>query len=110
MIPASEGRPGLMDLDLGAFWALYERAAPPLVRLGFRAAVWLLTLLPMVFGHFRPFTSLGTAQRDAFLVSAAASSFYLVRQLVVTVKMFAAFAYFQDAGVRKLFERDAGTA
>jgi hypothetical protein len=100
MIPAAGGRPGVTDLDLAAFWRLYEECAPPLARLGFRAAVWILTLMPIVAGRLRPFTALDAAQRDAFLVAAAASPFYLVRQLVMTVKTFAAFAYFHDAAVR----------
>lgn len=108
MIPASAGRPGVCDLDLAAFWAQYEESAPPLAKLGLRAAVWLLTLLPIVFGHLRPFTSLDPAQRDAFLVEASVSPFYLVRQLVMAVKTFAAFAYFQDAGARAHLEARDG--
>ena len=108
MIPAAGGRPGLPDLDLAGFWALYDECAPPLAKLGLRAAVWILTLMPAVTGYFRTFTSLDPAQRDAFLVSASSSRLYLVRQLVMAVKTFAAFAYFQDAGARRHLETPDG--
>lgn len=108
MIPAAGGRPGVCDLDLAAFWALYDESSPPLVKLGLRAAVWVLTLMPICSGRLRPFTSLDPAQRDAFLVAASASPFYPVRQLVMAVKTFAAFAYFQDAVVRRQFEAPGG--
>ena len=104
MIPAAGGRPGLGDLDLRAFWELFDEAAPALARLGLRAAVWILNLLPLVFGRFRTFSSLDPAGRDAFLAAAAGSRFYLVRQLMMTLKTFAVFAYFQDPGVRKRYE------
>jgi hypothetical protein len=97
--------PAIADLDLGPFWVEYARYAPFLVRMGFRLAVWLLTLLPLFLGFGpRLFHRLSGDARDAFLVRASASGSFLVRQFVMTVKIVACLAYFRDAGVRRRFE------
>lgn len=102
MIPGGHGLPPLTSLELGGFWREYQATAPPLVRFGLRASVWLLTWLPL--GKLRPFHRLPAAARDRWLNRAARSRFYLLRQLVMTVKMIACLAYLTDGDVRAQLE------
>lgn len=104
MIPASPGvHPGLANIDASRFWNTYDQVAPPLLRFGLRASVILLTWLA-VLRHGRPFHRLNPERQDRFLRSAAASRYYLLRQLVATIKLIACFAYLQDAQVRNLLD------
>jgi hypothetical protein len=109
MIPANPDAalPGLGEVDLGSFWQRYERTAPPLLRFGFRFSVASLTLLgPALVGKATMFGRLTAAERDEVLRRAASSRFYVVRQLVTTVKLMACLGYFGDERVR---ERLGGT-
>jgi hypothetical protein len=114
MIPSSqtcEGAaiPGLIELDLTAFWEILERQAPPLLRLGLRASVWALTFAPLlVVGSPRLFSSLPEARRDLVLRRAAGSRLYLLRQLVTTIKALACLAYFTDERARELVAASSG--
>ena len=97
--------PGVGDIDAGAFWEEYERSAPDLLRFGFRASVWALTLSPFVLiGVARTFLQLDADQRDRVLQKVSHSRFYLVRQLPLTVKLLACFAYLRDDEVRARVE------
>lgn len=103
MIPApvDASRPGLADLDLTLFAAQFQRRASLALRCGLRLAVWTLTWLALLCpGGGKPFHRLDTARQDRFLEQAAASRLYLVRQLVVTLRSVAMFAYFRDPAVR----------
>lgn len=107
MLPAVAGGPlpGLKDVDLEAFWRAYEDAAPELLRVGFRAAVWTLTLSPpFVLGKPTTFAGLAPEERDRLLERFAASRFYLLRQLPLTVKLMSCFAYLRDDAVRERVE------
>ena len=104
MIPPSGSRPGLANIDQTRFWGTLDQSAPPLVALGLRAAVWILTFMPcFMFKYLKPFNRLSADKKDEFISCATRSNWYLVRQLVMTVKAFSAFAYFSDPGVRKHF-------
>ncbi|MFA6032537.1 MAG: hypothetical protein WC889_06530 [Myxococcota bacterium] len=104
MIPPSGGRPGLGDMELSGFWNEVGEAAPPLARIGLRVAVWLLNLLPLVTpGFFRTFSGLDADGRDRFLARISSSKWYILRQLLMTIKAFSAFAYFRDGNVRGFF-------
>jgi hypothetical protein len=115
MIPrTAEGTdelPGLSELDLTSFWHNLDRTAPPLLRLGLRASVWLLTFAPLlVLGTPRLFPALPAEKRDALLRRAAGSRLYLLRQLVAAVKALACLAYLHDPRVRSLVEARARAA
>jgi len=93
--------PGLQTLDLRPFWLLFGGAAPPLLRLGLRVSVWLLTWLPLLTpGFFRPFFLLSVDDRDRYLTQALISRLFLVRQLAQTVKIVSCFALFRDPAAR----------
>ncbi len=103
VIPAlpDDPAPGIGALDLTTFWSTFEATAPPLLRFGARASVWLLTWLPLVTpGFFRPFFALGADARDHYLSAALESRVFVVRQLVQTLKIIACFAMFRDPGAR----------
>ena len=107
MIPHAEGGalPGVDAIDAAEFWREYERAAPELLRLGFRASVWALTWAPPVLlGKPKTFARLAQPDRDRLLDKVARSRFYLVRQLPLTVKLLACFAYLRDDDVRARVE------
>ena len=46
--PEDGSRPGLAELDLGSFYEELDAHAPFMVRNGFRAEVWSLSLAPTV--------------------------------------------------------------
>ncbi|MBI4706238.1 MAG: hypothetical protein HY744_34510 [Deltaproteobacteria bacterium] len=103
--PAAAALPGLGELDLVPFWTAYERCAPPLLRLGVRVAVWVLSLAPiLVLAVPCLFTQLEPEERDRMLERAARSDWYVLRQMVVTLKLLACFAYFREPAVRALTE------
>ena len=101
MIPRAGDRPGLGELNLTDFWTLYREAAPPVLRFGLRVAVWSLTW-GALFAAGRPFHRLEPARQDRLLERAAGSRWYLVRQLVTTLKLIACFAWLHDPKVRAL--------
>jgi len=105
------GRPGLGDLDPGDFWDRVRQVAPPLVLLGIRAAVWVLTWSPpLLLGRLRTFGGLSPEQQDALLVRAASSRWYPLRQLVDLLKLMACFAYFRHRAVREPLGVPGGSA
>jgi len=98
--------PGLHGVNLDSFWQEYERSAPGLLRFGFRAAVWALTFAPpALLGTVRTFESLNAEDRDRLLQKVANSRFYLVRQLPLTVKLTACFAYLRDDDIRDRLDK-----
>ncbi|MBI5494025.1 MAG: hypothetical protein HY904_03300 [Deltaproteobacteria bacterium] len=99
-LPAGHGHPGWAGAETDAFWERFATAAPPLLALGLRTTVWLFTWLPL-FTDLRPFPSLATERRDAWLRAALASDQYLARQMVETLKLVACLGYFGDPAVRR---------
>lgn len=104
MVPAHRGLGGfaaLPDDERVRAADLFERAAPPLLALGVRAATWALTLSPLVLvGRFATFGGLDEDTRDTLLARAMKSPSYLVRQLVLTLKLVACFEYLESPAVR----------
>jgi hypothetical protein len=104
-VPPGAVHPGLGAVELDAFWREYQQAAPLVLRLGFRASVWALTLAPVAMGEGRPLHHLPPERQDAALERLSASENALVRQLVLATKLVAAFAYFTDDDVRARWAR-----
>jgi len=99
MVAPGAGQPGLAGVDSAGFWDEYERSSPGMLGIGFRASVWALDLAPLL-SRGRRFHRLPPAEQQAFLDRTAASRSYLVRQLPLTIKLMACFAYLHDPGVR----------
>jgi hypothetical protein len=111
MIPARGVLPSAAALELDGFWRLYQETAPPLLRVGLRVAVWTLTLLaPFYARRARLFPGLPPVEQDRVLQRAAGSSSYLVRQLAMTLKLLACFAYLRDPRVRAAVEQGGAHA
>ena len=118
LIPSggSSGLPGLGDVDTESFWRIAEQTAPPLLRFALRLAVWVMTWLPLlVVGRARRFGGLSAAEQDRLLTRVASCRWYLLRQLVQTLRVMACSAYLRAPEVRLHFapndlveaERDA---
>lgn len=100
-----DGLPGLAEVDARDFWPRFHAAAPPALRAGLRAAVWLLTFAPLFLaGRPRTFAALAPRDRDRLLRRAARHRSYVLRQAVLALKVVASFAYFEDERVRARFE------
>ena len=112
MIPPGPGHPGIAGApDAGHYLADLDTRGPPLLRLGLRAAVWVLTWLgPLLVGALRPFHRLPADARDRCLQAAATSRWYLLRQLVLTLKTVACLAYLRDPHVRDALDAVAHPA
>lgn len=94
---ATDPRPALAVLDLGAFWRAFDAAAPAHVRWGLRAAVALLYFVLPVSTTGRTLRQLSPEGRERAL--ARAMRLPLCRDLAELVKVLACFAYFEDPGV-----------
>lgn len=93
--------PGIEDCDLDAFWQEYRRAAPPLLRFGFRASLLALEVLPpVVLRKPALFRQLSPAERDTYLAKIDASPSFALRQIMQAVKLIGCFAYLRDRDVR----------
>jgi hypothetical protein len=100
----ADGLPAFESVDPVVFWRTFERAPAPLVRAGLRPMVHTLTFLPVAWGFGRPFFALSGRERERFIARAAGSRSYFVRQSVMTLKLLACFAYFDDAAVRGRYD------
>ncbi|MBI2378324.1 MAG: hypothetical protein HYV07_30270 [Deltaproteobacteria bacterium] len=111
MIPSIEGesRPSLPEvLDEiaadGFFEQLGERA-PFLFGLGLRLAIWTLFWAPVAFGgRLRSFRALEPGEKNRVLEAANEHPAYVVRQLVIIIKLVACFAYFTSSKARRAFD------
>lgn len=69
--------------------------APLEPRIGLRAALWLVTLGPLVWRlRLRPFGRLPRAERTAFLDALAASRVYTLREIPTLMKMMLCMGLF----------------
>jgi len=107
MIPPSPSGavPDGRELDTDDFWDEYQRSAPNLLRLGFRASVWAITFAPIpLLRKAKLFASLSRDEQDRVLEILSGSRFYLVRQLPLTIKLLSCFACLRDDDVRARVE------
>lgn len=95
MLPGS--RLGPVEGDR-RFWSALEQTAPPLLRIGLRAAAWGI-------GSWLGLLSGG--RRDRCLARLANSRAYLLRQLVLSVKLVVCFAYYSEVSNERARDRSA---
>ena len=110
MIPApGNGLPALAQVDRREFWPRFASAAPWHLRLGFRAATWLIGgLAPLLLGYRATFARLDEDARDDVLQRT--SQLPGGDALLLLLKLVACFAYFDDAGVQAIARRPDGRA
>ena len=100
-VEGSEGLASFASLDHQAFWRTLAGRTPPYFGPGLRAAVHLLSLMPLGMpGLHRTFPRLSREQRLECVARLEGSPRYLVRQSLATLKILACFAYLEDSDVR----------
>lgn len=107
MLPAdTAGLPALAARDEeSSFFRAIEHATGPTFIPGLRMMLHALSVLPLGYaGYRKPFFALSVDRRRAFLEHLSRERGYLPRQLVQTMKILAAFAYFEDPTVRARFD------
>ncbi len=100
MVPGGGG--GIEAAGLEEALERLRRGMPPLQRLALRAGVWMVALGagPRV-GRWRGFGALDAGQRDRALAALGTSDRFLVRELVVLLKLAAALAWETDPAFRR---------
>lgn len=92
---------GVPDVPLGAFLDDVFRRAPLQMRLGIRAATWVLTWMPLLWRlKLRPFGRLRPEDRVALLSGLAASDSYVARELPNLIKIVACMGWAGDPRVQ----------
>ncbi len=87
-VPGQPARPSQLPAEA---WAVWESGAAPMLRVGFRATVWVLTWAP-VLRWLRPFHRLDEARRETYLTFLATRRSWIVRQLVMVLRLVAGTA------------------
>jgi len=102
MIPEpGNGLPPMTAVDRRTFWPRFERAAPWMLRLGFRIVTCLVGgVVPFLLGHRRGFSGLDAVARDDVL--RRTERLPGGEALVLVIKLVACFAYFDDPGVQAI--------
>ncbi len=89
-------------MPVEAFFADVFAKVPKVTSVGIRAAIWVVAFAPFfVIGRPRTIAGLSPADRERVIVRLSDSRFYLVRQLVLILKTFAALLYTQAIEVRE---------
>lgn len=97
------GRRSFAQVDTAVFWrCLHEDGAPTLIP-GLRLMLLAVAVWPLAAPGFRrPFAWLAPEDRSRFLAGLDDDPRYVPRQLVATLKILAAFAWFDDPVARAL--------
>src|SRR5438132_9890943 len=84
-----------------AFYAEFDRTVTPRLRTAFRLAVWAaLWISPLLIGRLPPLTRLEPPARERALGAMARSRVYLLRQLLMLLKLVVGFCYGAEPEVR----------
>jgi hypothetical protein len=93
---------GVARMDPGRFMASAVAAAPFEQALVLRVSLWVVALAPLwVLRRPRTIASLAPAEQQALLDHLLASSVYIVRQLVLTLKAMTSLLYAQSPVARR---------
>ena len=100
--PEDGALPGFAGRVDDGFWSEVETAAPPLLRLGLRGAVWGLALCPpLLVGRLTTFDRLDADEQERVVTRVSGSRWFIARQLPLTLKLMACFGYLRAPGVRE---------
>ncbi|HJN74552.1 MAG TPA: hypothetical protein QGF58_11515 [Myxococcota bacterium] len=102
MLPPLPGQPGFEPAAVELFWPELESHAPPLLRWGLRAAVWVVWASALARG--RCLGSLSPPQRAELVQALGDSALYPLRQVALVLKLVLCFAHFQRPDVRRAAE------
>jgi hypothetical protein len=96
-----DGLADIRAMDVKGFVTQTMRYMPFQAALGFRLAVWIVALAPLlVLGRLATFTGLALADRERVIERLVVSRAYVVRSLVMILKTIGALLYAGDDGVR----------
>lgn len=103
---AEDGLAAIGSMGIAAFLRDVMRSLPFRAALGMRAAIWLVSLSPLlVIGRLALFAGLQPPQRERVLERLASSPRYGLRSLVLLIKTIGALLYAGDDGVRARMQR-----
>ena len=102
LLPPTERVPGYEPAAHRGFWAELSTAAPPLLRLGLRASIWVVWLSALFRG--RRFGRMTGPERAALVTRLESSRSYALRQVPMALKVVLSFAHFQRPEVRASVE------
>jgi hypothetical protein len=105
MMPSGGSLPGVVDTHMVTFLRQLRREAPFTVRLGLILGSWFFVFGP-ILTIFVPLPAflLSKRLREKHAQRATVHRFYLFRQAVLLVKMFAGLCWGRDPNVRAGFE------
>jgi hypothetical protein len=109
MFPGDEALIGIAVMNVAAFLADVMARLPARAALGLRVAIWLTALAPIfLLGRPTTFRRLTAAQRERVVSMLVASRWYVLRSLVLMLKMFGALLYASHESVRARMQRPSG--
>jgi len=93
---------GIQDVEFERFHAHFERTAHWRLRLGWRVGLVLaIWAAPLLILKLPPITLHDRATREAALTALFTTRWHAIRNLVLVLKVVAAFAYGADPAVRR---------
>jgi hypothetical protein len=108
LMPAAAGLPGLADVGIDPFLARFRRETTFLVWTGIVLGAVLYAITPLLTVYLPlPSFLLPRAARERHADRICSTRFYLLRQTVFLLKMYACMAWGQNAGVRSRFHLPA---
>lgn len=104
MMPAVGDQPGLADAGVDTFLATVRRESPMLVWVGLVLGAVIFAVTPVITVYVPlPSFLLPAGLRDTHANRICSTRFYLLRQAVFLLKMYACMCWGQDAAVRRRF-------
>lgn len=102
IMPGTADLPGLVDTNIDAFLAQTRREATPLVWAGLVLGALVFALTPILTVHVPlPSLLLPRGLRDTHADRICTTRFYLLRQAIFLLKMYACMCWGQDPAVRR---------
>lgn len=98
---SDEGLTDICAMDVRGFITQTMRYMPLQAALGFRVAVWIVALAPLLLlGRLATITGLALPDREKVIARLVANKSYAIRSLVLILKTLGALLYAGDDGVR----------
>jgi hypothetical protein len=108
---SDEGLTGIGAMDVRGFITQTMRYMPPQAALGFRVAVWVVALAPLLLlGRLATIAGLALPDREKVIGRLVASKSYAIRSFVLILKTLGALLYAGDDGVRARMTTPAAPA
>lgn len=91
------GLPGMAEIEASGAWDRLLGSAPFAFAMSLRAAVWALTMAPLVvLGQPRPFGRLATGDQDQVLARCFGARWPVLRTLTGALRLAACLCYFSE--------------